>query len=125
MKINIIYWIGTGNTEAMAKFIKEGAESAGVEVLSCHAFHVLPSPDIRNFTVAFSSCSDSAGVSSEIASVLTLSGVPDNTGRVSFAVTPSELTMITHEPERNTCLEIPSRYRTVKPLNNALLYRVL
>ena len=27
MKINIIYWSGTGNTEAMANFIKEGVES--------------------------------------------------------------------------------------------------
>lgn len=32
MKINIIYWSGTGNTEAMAEYIKEGAESAGAAV---------------------------------------------------------------------------------------------
>ena len=32
MQINIIYWSGTGNTEAMAKLIKEGAESAGASV---------------------------------------------------------------------------------------------
>lgn len=32
MKINIIYWSGTGNTEAMAKLVKEGAESGGAEV---------------------------------------------------------------------------------------------
>jgi len=32
MKINIIYWSGTGNTEAMAKFIEEGAKGAGAEV---------------------------------------------------------------------------------------------
>ena len=32
MQINIIYWSGTGNTEAMAKFIKEGAESKGATV---------------------------------------------------------------------------------------------
>jgi len=32
MQINIIFWSGTGNTEAMAKFIKEGAESKGVIV---------------------------------------------------------------------------------------------
>ncbi len=30
MKIGIIYWSGTGNTEAMAKAICEGVESAGV-----------------------------------------------------------------------------------------------
>jgi len=32
MQINIIYWSGTGNTEAMANFIKEGAENAGATV---------------------------------------------------------------------------------------------
>jgi flavodoxin I len=32
MKINIIYWSGTGNTEEMAKYIKAGAESAGASV---------------------------------------------------------------------------------------------
>lgn len=29
MNVNIVYWSGTGNTEAMANFIKEGAESSG------------------------------------------------------------------------------------------------
>ncbi|MDR1159065.1 MAG: flavodoxin [Syntrophomonadaceae bacterium] len=33
MQINIVYWSGTGNTEAMAKFIQEGAESAGASVI--------------------------------------------------------------------------------------------
>ena len=33
MKINLIYWSGTGNTEAMANYIKEGAESAGADVM--------------------------------------------------------------------------------------------
>jgi len=32
MQLNIIYWSGTGNTEAMANFIKDGAESAGASV---------------------------------------------------------------------------------------------
>jgi flavodoxin short chain len=32
MKINIIYWSGTGNTEAMAKLIEKGAQQAGAEV---------------------------------------------------------------------------------------------
>ena len=32
MQINIIFWSGTGNTEAMAGLIKEGAESAGAGV---------------------------------------------------------------------------------------------
>jgi len=36
-KIAVIYWSGTGNTEAMAKAVAEGAKSAGAEVslLSC------------------------------------------------------------------------------------------
>ena len=32
MQINIIYWSGTGNTEAMANYIKESAEGAGASV---------------------------------------------------------------------------------------------
>ena len=32
MQINIVYWSGTGNTEAMAGLIKEGAEGAGAAV---------------------------------------------------------------------------------------------
>jgi len=33
MKISIIFWSGTGNTEAMAEAIKEGAENNDAEVL--------------------------------------------------------------------------------------------
>ena len=36
MQINVIYWSGTGNTEAMATFIKEGAESVGAAVKLLH-----------------------------------------------------------------------------------------
>ena len=32
MKVSIVYWSGTGNTEAMANAVKEGAEGAGAEV---------------------------------------------------------------------------------------------
>lgn len=32
MKVSIVYWSGTGNTEAMANAIMEGVESKGVEV---------------------------------------------------------------------------------------------
>ncbi|MDR2492025.1 MAG: flavodoxin [Coriobacteriales bacterium] len=32
MKVNIVYWSGTGNTEAMANLIRQGAESKGAEV---------------------------------------------------------------------------------------------
>ncbi|MDO5715841.1 MAG: flavodoxin [Tissierellia bacterium] len=31
-KVNVIYWTGTGNTEAMANAIVKGAEDAGAEV---------------------------------------------------------------------------------------------
>lgn len=36
-KVAVIYWSGTGNTEAMAKAVAEGAETAGaqVDVLTC------------------------------------------------------------------------------------------
>lgn len=33
-KLNIIYWSGTGNTEAMANLIAEGAKENGLEVKS-------------------------------------------------------------------------------------------
>ncbi len=32
MKIAVVYWSGTGNTEAMANAVVEGAQSAGAEV---------------------------------------------------------------------------------------------
>jgi len=32
MKVNIVYWSGTGNTEMMANAIAEGAKSAGADV---------------------------------------------------------------------------------------------
>ena len=31
MKVAVIYWSGTGNTEAMAKAVEEGAKAAGAE----------------------------------------------------------------------------------------------
>ncbi len=31
-KIAVVYWSGTGNTEAMAKSVAAGARSAGAEV---------------------------------------------------------------------------------------------
>ena len=31
-KIAVVYWSGTGNTEAMANEVAEGAKSAGAEV---------------------------------------------------------------------------------------------
>ena len=32
MKVSIVYWSGTGNTEAMAEAALEGAKNAGAEV---------------------------------------------------------------------------------------------
>ena len=32
MKVAVVYWSGTGNTEAMAQSVEKGAESAGAEV---------------------------------------------------------------------------------------------
>ncbi len=39
-KVAVVYWSGTGNTEAMANFIAEGAKSKGadVDVLTCDGF---------------------------------------------------------------------------------------
>ena len=39
-KIAVVYWSGTGNTEAMANFVAEGATDAGTEaeVISCADF---------------------------------------------------------------------------------------
>lgn len=39
-KIAVVYWSGTGNTEAMANFVTEGATDAGAEadVISCTDF---------------------------------------------------------------------------------------
>ena len=32
MKLAVVYWSGTGNTELMAKAMAEGAKAAGAEV---------------------------------------------------------------------------------------------
>lgn len=32
MKVNVIYWSGTGNTQMMAEAVAEGAQSAGAQV---------------------------------------------------------------------------------------------
>ena len=36
MKVSIVYWSGTGNTEAMANAVAEGAKNAGAEVELCN-----------------------------------------------------------------------------------------
>ena len=54
MKVSIVYWSGTGNTEMMANAVKEGAESAGAEV------ELLPvaaaSADVLNSDVLLFGC---------------------------------------------------------------------
>ena len=46
-KVAIVYWSGTGNTEAMAKAIEEGAKGAGAEVslLEVESFKASSTPD--------------------------------------------------------------------------------
>ena len=41
MKTAIVFWSGTGNTEAMAQAVAEGAEASGaqVNVLTCDKFN--------------------------------------------------------------------------------------
>lgn len=42
MKVAVVFWSGTGNTEAMANAVAEGAKAAGAEVslLTCAEFDV-------------------------------------------------------------------------------------
>lgn len=46
MKVQIIYWSGTGNTEAMAKAVAEGAQAKGLEV-SLKAVHEASIADVE------------------------------------------------------------------------------
>ncbi|MDR2641301.1 MAG: flavodoxin [Planctomycetaceae bacterium] len=55
MKVSIVYWSGTGNTEAMANLIKEGAESTGAEV-SIKQVGDVSDTDVLNADVAFLGC---------------------------------------------------------------------
>ena len=54
MKVSIVYWSGTGNTEAMANAVAEGAKNAGAEV------ELLPvasaSADVLNSDVLLMGC---------------------------------------------------------------------
>ena len=52
-KIAVVYWSGTGNTEAMAKAVLEGAKEKGAEV-------VLLTPD--EFDVSMMDSYDDVGV---------------------------------------------------------------
>ncbi|MDR1485848.1 MAG: flavodoxin [Planctomycetaceae bacterium] len=55
MKVSIVYWSGTGNTETMANLIKEGAESTGAEV-SIKPVNEANEADVLNADVAFLGC---------------------------------------------------------------------
>ncbi|MBQ1919688.1 MAG: flavodoxin domain-containing protein, partial [Selenomonas sp.] len=46
-KVAIVYWSGTGNTEAMAKAIEEGAKAAGADVslLEVESFRASTTPE--------------------------------------------------------------------------------
>ncbi len=54
MKIGIIYWSGTGNTEAMAKAIAEGVQSAGA---GCDVLNISDGePDISAYDKCMYGC---------------------------------------------------------------------
>ncbi|MDR2756856.1 MAG: flavodoxin [Planctomycetaceae bacterium] len=55
MKVSIIYWTGTGNTETMANLIKEGAESTGANV-SIKPVNEASVSDVNDADVAFLGC---------------------------------------------------------------------
>ncbi len=53
MKSIIVYWSGTGNTEAMAQAVYEGAKEAGVDVKLCNVAQV---GDISEYDVLLLGC---------------------------------------------------------------------
>lgn len=53
MKIIIVYWSGTGNTEAMAQAVYEGAKEAGGDVKLCNVAQV---GDISEYDVLLLGC---------------------------------------------------------------------
>ncbi|MDR3196362.1 MAG: flavodoxin [Planctomycetaceae bacterium] len=55
MKVSIVYWSGTGNTETMAKLIQEGAASTGAEVVLKEAAKANVA-DVTDVDVAFLGC---------------------------------------------------------------------
>ena len=44
-KVGIIYWSSTGNTEAMAQAVEEGAKAAGAELVEDEALICNNTPD--------------------------------------------------------------------------------
>ena len=53
MKSIIVYWSGTGNTEAMAQAVYEGAKEAGGDVKLCNVAQV---GDISEYDVLLLGC---------------------------------------------------------------------
>ena len=59
-KVAVVYWSGTGNTEAMAKAIEEGAKSAGAEVslLEVESFKAATAPEYDGLIFGCSAMGD-------------------------------------------------------------------
>jgi flavodoxin short chain len=55
MKISLVYWSGTGNTEAMAKLIAEGAAAAGAQV-EVKAVGAATAVDVQNADLVALGC---------------------------------------------------------------------
>ncbi len=53
MKVAVIYWSGTGNTETMAKSVLEGATAAGAEakLFPCYEFDVAEADEFDAFAL--------------------------------------------------------------------------
>lgn len=56
MKVSIVFWSGTGNTEAMANAIKEGVEGTGAEVV-LKSVDKASESDVLDADVALLGCS--------------------------------------------------------------------
>lgn len=52
-KVAVVYWSGTGNTEAMSAFVAEGAREAGAEVIICTSSEFAPDTLDTYDTIAF------------------------------------------------------------------------
>ena len=53
MKVLVVYWSGTGNTEAMANAVYEGAKESGADVELCNVSEVT---DITGYDVVLMGC---------------------------------------------------------------------
>lgn len=53
MKVLVVYWSGTGNTEAMANAVYEGAKESGADVELCNVSEVT---DVSGYDVVLMGC---------------------------------------------------------------------